>query len=247
MVDADLDTIFERLLNGEAMPFRPVPEPNWPPVELNTSENEINKPLAADHAESLGWNTSYDLARPSRHNTDSRCLPVLHYVEDLETITRKVSSAAKTAIEESGTNMLYLTLGFLEWYESDDSRQSHIAPLVTVPVALNREAIKGKGFEATLEYSGDDFASNLSLVEKMRRDFAVEIPSLEDDDTPETYFERFEPILAQRQRWKIRRQMTLSLLSFGKLLMYRDLDTKVWPAIAKHHLVTELTLRRQKE
>ena len=37
--------------------------------------------------------------------------------------------------------------------------------------------------------------------------------------------------------------MTLSLLSFGKLLMYRDLDPKNWPAgesIAKHPLVREL-------
>lgn len=39
-------------------------------------------PLAADHAESLGWNTSYDLTTPSGHNADSRFLPVLHYVED---------------------------------------------------------------------------------------------------------------------------------------------------------------------
>jgi hypothetical protein len=239
IVDAELDAVFARLLNGEEIPFRPVSEPKLPPVE-SSDEGEIAKPLAADHAESLGWYTSYDLTTPSRHNADSRCLPVLHYVEDLETLTRKIGSAAKTAIEESGTNMLYLTLGFLEWYESDDSRQTHIAPLVTVPVALNREAAKGKGFEATLEYSGEDFGVNLSLVEKMRRDFAVEIPSFEEEDTPNTYFARFEPILAQRQRWKIRRHITLSLLSFGKLLMYRDLDAKIWPVIAKHHLVTEL-------
>src|SRR5262249_5209708 len=47
-------------------------------------------------------------------------------------------------------------------------------------------------------------------------------------------------VLAQKTRWRIRRQVTLSLLSFGKLLMYRDLDAKVWPDIKKHPLVTEL-------
>jgi hypothetical protein len=117
----------------------------------------------------------------SRHNADSRFLPVLHYVEHLETLTRKVGSAAKTAIEESGTNMLYLTLGFLEWYESDDSRQAHLAPLLTVPVALNRQGTKGKAFEASIEYSGDDIETNLSLVEKMRWDFAIEIRYLRRD------------------------------------------------------------------
>lgn len=136
--------------------------------------------------------------------------------------------------------MRYLTLGFLEWYESDDSRQPHLAPLLTVPVALNRQGAKGKAFEASLEYSGDDFETNLSLVEKMRRDFAVEIPTVEDEDTPDTYFLRFEPILHQKKRWRIRRHISLSLLSFGKLLMYRDLDMKVWPGIGKHPLVNEL-------
>ncbi len=114
IVDTDLDVLFARLLNNEEIPFRPVPEPNLPPVEPDATDDETNKPLAADYAESLGWNTSYDLRKPSKHNADSRFLPVLHYVEDLETLTRKIGSAAKTVIEESGTNMLYLTLGFLE-------------------------------------------------------------------------------------------------------------------------------------
>ena len=29
--------------------------------------------------------------------------------------------------------MLYLVFGFLEWYESDDSKQPHLAPLVVLP------------------------------------------------------------------------------------------------------------------
>jgi very-short-patch-repair endonuclease len=249
IVDVDVNVVFARLLNNEEISLRPVPEPpDEPQTDGFDDENaSSSKPLPADHAESLGWNTSYDLTKPSRHNADSRFLPVLHYVEDLETLTRKVSSAAKTVIEESGTNMLYVTLGFLEWYESDDSRQPHLAPLLTIPVALNRQAAKGKGFHAAIEYSGEDFVANLSLVEKMRRDFAVEIPTVEEEDAPETYFARFEPILAQKKRWRIRQHVTVSLLSFGKLLMYRDLDSKVWPGIAKHALVTELFEGRKNE
>ena len=85
--------------------------------------------------------------------------------------------------------------------------------------------------------------TNLSLVEKMRRDFGLEISPLEDDDTPETYFAKFGDILKLKKSWSIRRHITLALLSFGKLLMYRDLDPKTWPAgqsIAKHPLVREL-------
>ena len=64
----------------------------------------------------------------------------------------------KTAIEESGTNMLYLIFGFLEWYEDDSSEQPRYAPLGTFPVAMERNGAKGKGFVCTIESSGDDLA-----------------------------------------------------------------------------------------
>jgi very-short-patch-repair endonuclease len=241
VVDVDLDSVFSSLMNGEEIPFRYVPEPDVSPeFDDHEPQETPSKPNPADIADALGWQTSYDLTAPSAHNADSQALPVLLYVEDLETKTRKISSAAKTAIEESGTNMLYLTFGFLEWYESDDSRQAHLAPLFAVPVALNRKTAKGNAFRASVEFSGDDYTTNLSLAEKMRRDFAVDIPAIEDDDTPTSYFSRFQAILEQKKRWRIRRHLSLSLLSFGKLLMYLDLDAKFWPSLEKHPRVTEL-------
>ena len=98
-----------------------------------------------------------------------------------------------------------------------------------------------------MEYSGEDLATNLSLVERMKRDFGLEIPTFEGEDSPEEYFSRFDPILRQKRRWKIKRQMTLTLLSFGKLLMYRDLDPDTWPAIKTHPLVKELFEGRKSE
>ncbi|PYU06008.1 MAG: hypothetical protein DMG34_07030 [Acidobacteria bacterium] len=35
--------------------------------------------------------------------------------------------------------MLYLIFGFLEWSESESSEQTHLAPLVVVPVTLDRD------------------------------------------------------------------------------------------------------------
>jgi very-short-patch-repair endonuclease len=233
VAETDPDTIFKALLDGQKLTFVPVPEPEGY-FESDGEEGPAtrSKPPAAEHAKSLAW--------PNSHKMGSAELPVLLYVQELEARTRKIGSAAKTAIEESGTNMLYLIFGFLEWYESDDSQQPHLAPLPTVPVALERSGNKGNGFQCTVEYSGEDFTTNLSLVEKMRRDFGVEIPFVEDDDAPDKYFERFLPVLRQRPRWRIRRDVTLGLLSFGNLLMYRDLDPKAWPGITAHPLVKEL-------
>jgi hypothetical protein len=148
----------------------------------------VEKPNAKDHAQVLGWNISFDLDDDAEEDA---ALRVLHFQEQLDTVSRKITTAANTAIEESGTNMLYLIFGFLEWYESDGSRQARLAPLVTLPVSIERSGGKGKAVEVVLEYSGEDVQTNLSLVEKMRRDFGLEIPTFDDEDGPGTYFAKF--------------------------------------------------------
>ncbi|MDD5707203.1 MAG: DUF4011 domain-containing protein [Kiritimatiellae bacterium] len=52
----------------------------------------------------------------------------------------KMERDARTAIEEQGTNLLFLTLGQLEWYEDDHSDIPLHAPLLMVPVSLGRNA-----------------------------------------------------------------------------------------------------------
>jgi hypothetical protein len=232
VVDVSIDAVFRQLRDTERLAFLAVPEP-----EIADGD----PPPAKAYAEELGWHASFDLVNDD--DDGAQGLPVLLYHEQLDALSRKIASAAKTAVEESGANMLYLVFGFLEWYESDDSKQPHLAPLVVLPVTIERTGGKGRAVETIIEYSGEDVATNLSLVEKMRRDFGLEIPALEDDDTPEIYFGRFADILKLKKSWCIRRHITLALLSFGKLLMYRDLDPKTWPAgqsIASHPLVREL-------
>ncbi|HVS87500.1 MAG TPA: DUF4011 domain-containing protein [Candidatus Acidoferrum sp.] len=241
-VDVDMDGAFNRIMDGGKLFVSAVPEPPF--------DKKAEKPTAVAYAEELGWRTSYDLDEAAPVDADTAlaemhdgCLPVLHYAERLNTLSRKIDDAARTAIEESGANMLYLSFGFLEWYESDDSDEPRFAPLVSVPVTLDRTPGKGKAFRCELEYSGEDFDTNLSLVEKMRRDMGLEISLLAEDESPEQYFQKFAALLDIKKRWRIRRQMTLSLLDFGKLLMFRDLDPKNWPldaSISNHALVREL-------
>src|SRR5476649_55195 len=134
VVDVPVDSVFRRLTDNEKLAFLPVPKPDLKGGDGLT---------AKDHADELGWNTSLDLDE-APDNDKAQSLPVVHYQEQLDTVSRKISSAAKTAIDESGTNMLYLVFGFLEWYESDDSQQPHLAPLVILPVAIERTGAKGK-------------------------------------------------------------------------------------------------------
>jgi len=246
-VDLNVDGAYNRLMDEANLSIESVPEP--------PHQRKSEKPTAAAYAKELGWRTSYDLDEyePSARGSVSAeeykgNLPTLHYADHLNTLARKIDDAARTAVDETGVNMLHLTFGFLEWYESDDSDEAHLAPLVSVPVTLDRNPGKGKSFRCEVEYSGEDFEANLSLVEKMRRDMGLEVPLLGEDETPEQYFARFADLLSTKKRWSIRSQVALSLLDFGKLLMFRDLDAKNWPVdenISAHPLVRELFERSE--
>jgi len=58
------------------------------------------------------------------------------FVETLEARLRRMASKARTIIEETGKNQLYLVLGFLKWKERDDSSREIEAPLIMIPVEL---------------------------------------------------------------------------------------------------------------
>ena len=45
---------------------------------------------------------------------------------------------ARTAIEEQGVNILYLALGMIQWYESESSDIPRHAPLILIPVEIDR-------------------------------------------------------------------------------------------------------------
>ena len=228
VVDVDPEAIYAELIPGREIPFTYVPEPGKEEYPPELSE----KPSAKYFAERIGWATTFDLVNGHGQTNNLRALL---YQDDLEATLRKIATTTKTATEESGINLLHLVFGFLEWRESDDSSKVRYAPLLVVPVELITPRSKDSNRSFRLKYNAEDLTTNLSLVEMMRKDFGLEIPELEEGDTPEQYFQRFDDILRRKQDWKICRHISLALLSFAKLLMYRDLDSDKWPANALLH------------
>ena len=171
---------------------------------------------AKDYAGELGWNTDFDLDSLDK----SPRMRVLAYQDDLDRTAKKITTTARTSIEESGANMLYLCFGFLEWKDSETVQASN-APLLIMPVTIDREkAPRNLGWVYNIQYSSEDLTTNLSLVEKMKRDFAVAVPYLREQDTPSSYADAVREAVSDRPEWQVRNFLTLSLLSFGKLLMF---------------------------
>ncbi|WP_373231766.1 DUF3320 domain-containing protein [Cohnella sp.] len=150
---------------------------------------------------------------------------------------------ARTYIEEQGVNILYIALGMLHWYEADNSQEPKKAPLILVPVQLERVSARER---FTLSYTEDEIGHNISLAAKVKADFGLVIPELTDLDEVSipAYFDSVEKSLEAQRRWTIDRDsIVIGFFSFGKFLMYRDLDINNWPEHSRpeeHPVITAL-------
>ena len=151
---------------------------------------------------------------------------------------------ANSAIEETGVNTLFLGLAMLRWYESDSSQEERLAPLVLVPVRLERIGVRER---FSLRYTGDDLGINLSLIEKVREDFALSLPGQEvleredgQDIDPAGYIAHVGDTFNQSatSRWTVEPdRIVLGFFSFNKLLMYLDLGH---PSVTHNEIITAL-------
>jgi very-short-patch-repair endonuclease len=191
-------------------------------------------------ADSPGGDLFEDLPPPAEPADDDLALP--HHqdlwlqtglgAERLQGRLLRLYYDARTHYEERGVNALYLALGFLEWYETPSSDQPRHAPLLLVPVRLER----GSAVERfRLWFADEELVTNLSLVEKLRQEFALTLPEIDPAERldPGVYLRSVAEAVQAEPRFRVRRDdIVLGLFSFTKLLMYRDLDPATWPAEA---------------
>ncbi len=150
--------------------------------------------------------------------------------ERLQTRLRKLFYDARTFREEQGVNILYLALGFLSWYEDENSEVERFAPLILVPVELVRTSANSN---FKVEYTGAEISTNLSLNSRLNSDFGIKLPVLEssEDLDPESFFSEVEAAISTKPRWKVlSNDIVLWFFSFSRFLMYRDLHPENWPS-----------------
>jgi hypothetical protein len=95
---------------------------------------------------------------------------------------------ARTMIEEQGVNVLYLALGHLKWFETGNSDTARYAPLILIPVELERKTASER---FRLRWREEDIESNLSLETRLKTDFGITLPPFpeQEDFEPEDYFD----------------------------------------------------------
>jgi hypothetical protein len=110
---------------------------------------------------------------------------------------------ARTLEEEQGVNILYLAFGLLKWFEDDKSDTERFAPLVLLPVRLERSSAADRFH---LVSRSEPPSPNLSLQAKMDGEFGLKIEDFgdEDDVNIAAYMAGIAETVSRKSRWEVR-------------------------------------------
>ena len=135
--------------------------------------------------------------------------------------------AVRSQLEEGGANTLYLAIGILNWKKDQNSDRIHKAPLILIPVVLQRRSVQS-GF--TLSMHDDTPRFNPTLLQMLRQDHSLSMAEFERDlPTDDSGLDI--PLILQKVRqyvrdipgWSVSDDVVLSTFSFNKYLMWKDL------------------------
>jgi hypothetical protein len=216
IVDEKPDEVFKILVtDGHRMTF--LHNPAAKDAEPGDDELDFEQPENDDLDEK---------GRAARH-TDTK-LQTAYSPALLQRRLLNTYYTARTNIEEQGVNTLFLAVGMLRWYEADSSDSERQAPLILVPITLNRANVESK---FSVEYNGDEIGPNLSLKEKLKAEFAVNLPLFDEIDETGIldYFASVKSAIKSQERWSVDVDaLSVGFFAFAKFLMYKDLDNEGW-------------------
>jgi hypothetical protein len=188
--------------------------------------NQANISLE-QHARHHNISPHFDLPYPEsttskdEHQDDN--IQTLMLSDSLQRHLDKIASKCEESLQETGVNILYAAFGFLEWSEQVGSK-NHLAPILLLPLTMDK-TLTNKGSEFWIMGNGETVELNPVLVEKFQQEFGIILPSLEEDETPESYFSRLSDIAINGQACRIKRQIAIGIFPSTTLAMYKDLDT----------------------
>ena len=142
-------------------------------------------------------------------------------LSEIKKTLKHLRSKARLAIDEQGTNILYLVFGFIEWREKGNKTNDFIkSPLLLVPVTLTLPSLNA---QYSLKKTDDEIVVNPTLAYLFERDFGITLPEFDSDrDSLSSFMSQMEKLVEDRG-WRILRQTSIGLVSFLKISMYNDL------------------------
>ena len=173
--------------------------------------------------------------------TEERIVGVDLAARDYQRRLPALAASARTTLEETGANNLYLAVGSLVW--RTDGRRLH-SPLILIPVTLVREG-DGDAYVVGLDEAGAS-TPNRSLLARYEADTGVDLVELREPVRDEHGVDVEATLAALRARIEssgrddaVEASVHLGLFRFSTYRMWRDLEDD-WRTIVENPLVAHL-------
>lgn len=221
----------DKLAEGVRISIQSVPRP---------SSQEQDQEL---HRQRTGESITEEYARDA---LDRKQILVDLPEEELSRRAVNIYRKAQTALQEGGANTLYLGLGFLLWKRDEKDERRFRAPLILLPVTLERKSVRSG---VKLIAHDDEPRFNTTLLQMLRKDFEIDIRGL-DGELPEDHsgvdvdavWNTVRKAVKESPGFEVVEDVVLGHFSFAKYLMWKDLvdrtDALRENAIVKHLIDT---------
>ncbi|BCW53651.1 hypothetical protein StoSoilB19_10250 [Arthrobacter sp. StoSoilB19] len=191
-------------------------EPGCSGVEALVAEGDVML-VSSEPADDEAGESAQALRLPTK---GSRTLRVTgKTAAQILSTSKRLHQRSEQEYADRGVWTLYLGHGMLNWIDPADGKKIS-SPLLLVPVRLAKE-----GKQYVLRRTEDEPALNTALGLKLSRDFGLDLPEFEVDDlNVATVLSGVRKAIAQYADWNVDERVVMSIFSFHKEAMYRDLE-----------------------
>lgn len=229
VMEGDLDFLEDRLSSNEEFALVPCP------VEMD-GENRAEKIYSYTSLPKSAYQEYMNVELRSNR------LVTLMDDRDLDYAIKALYYTSRTELEENGANTLYLAIGFLKWFETDISKRAYYAPILLYPIEMIRKS-SVKGY--VIRFRDEEPQLNLTLLEKLRMELNIEIPSLDVLPIDESGIDVkqvlniFRSAIADKPNWDVVDHSYISLFTFSEFVMWNDLHSR-GEEVIENPLITSL-------
>lgn len=225
----DIDYLEDRLADGAAVKIISLPE-----------QNPLGERDAALHREVRGQDLHRGFATDALQRDElSSPLEPRELADRLIGLFRQT----KSDLAEGGTNTLYLVAGVLRWKKKPEDEKVYRAPLLLLPVKLERT---GASERFRLRFHEDEPRLNSTLLRFLKLDFDLTLPDFHDGlpkdgsgvDVPQV-LESMRRAVRDCPGFEVVDEISLSTFSFAKYLMWKDLSERT-DALRQNRVVKHL-------
>ena len=211
----DIAALEEKLAAGQKIPIAPLPDLALAGRDAVLYEQQRLEDLQ-EQVTRLAWEEKSALLCPLEKTR-------------LEALLVDLYRIARSNLQEGGANTLFIALGFLKWKKAEDDEHAYRAPLILLPVQLERKsALSG----VVMTQHEDEPRFNLTLLELLRQDFQLDIPGLDGVlpassaghgiDVP-AIFTAVRRAVRDIAGFEVTENVMLGTFSFAKYLMWKDM------------------------